>query len=76
MKIRSHSFSECINKLILGISSNNPNGIFLAIPMAKNLQNRSSFATKNPQKYSGQYDAIKLLIIAICVIAKVLSYHL
>ena len=35
----------------------------------------SSFRKENPQKYSGQYDTIKLLITAISVIAKVF-YHL
>ena len=74
----SHSHSECINELTLGVHvcSNNPNDILLAIPMAKKSSKSSSFKTKNSQKDSGQYGAIKLRIKAISVIAKVLSYHL
>ena len=33
VKIRSHSYSERINKLTLGICSNNLNGIYLVISM-------------------------------------------
>ena len=64
-----NSHSECINKLTLGICSSNPNGL----EISKTVQ---FFKTKNAQKYSGQFDAIKPIIKANSVIAKVLSYHL
>ena len=77
VKIWSHSYSECFNELTFGICSNNLNGMLLAIPMAQKYKNKTvHFETENPQKYSGQYDAMKLLIKAISVTAKVLSYYL
>ena len=67
MKIKTHSYSECINELTLGLYRNNLNAIFLAIPIDKKSLKQLNF---------GNYDAIKLLIKAISVIAKVLTYHL
>ena len=43
MKIRSHSYAECINESKLGICSNDPNGILLAIPLAYKSPNKFNF---------------------------------
>ena len=52
-------------------TSSNTNGLKIS-------KKSSSFETKIPQIYSGQYDAKKktLRVKAFSVIAKVLSYHL